>query len=172
MYFKIVNITYCMFWYLNKDWVINMYYYYYYHYYYYYFHIQLNLSITATLVTEGTVCYIEVAVGERFKHFSQYMNYLTAGTKKVTVVEMWPLLISSSANKTLELIRRIAFPLNCFPISFTLSLTALTLWLAPLKMYFNLYRIYWRRIRLWKWKHFKASYWRTVMIWLVYSSTQ
>ena len=58
-----------------------MYYYYYYHC-YYYFHIQLNLSIMATLVTEGTVCYIAVAVGERFKHLSQCMNYLTAGTKK------------------------------------------------------------------------------------------
>ena len=78
-----------------------MYYYYYYYHYYYYFHIQLNLSIMATLVTEGTVCYIAVAVGERFKHLSQCMNYLTAGTKKVAVVEMWPLLISSSAKKKL-----------------------------------------------------------------------
>ena len=55
--------------------------------------IQLNLSTMATLGAEESGCYKMVNVVDRFK--SQCMDYLSAGTKKVAVLERWPVLVEA-----------------------------------------------------------------------------
>ena len=58
-----------------------------------------------------------------------------------------------------------------FSYSYTLSVTVLTLWVAPPKMFYNWYRIWWSRNQLWNCTPFLGilqgatgswSHWRTV----------
>ena len=44
-----------------------------------------------------------------------------------------------------------------FPHFYVLSLTVLTWWVAPPKMFCNWYRIYWSRNQLWNCTHFRYS---------------